>query len=90
MAVDAPPVTFARSCGHDADAVMTCRHCGGEMKPRDLKLRVQGTRLGQDRNQFPVFRRLQSQRLILSETLILSERRVGGSPEVAEHLRRRR
>ncbi|HEY6787145.1 MAG TPA: helix-turn-helix domain-containing protein [Trebonia sp.] len=40
-AVDAPPVTFTHSCGHDVDAVMTCRHCGGEIEPRDLKLRVQ-------------------------------------------------
>lgn len=40
-AVDAPPVTFTHSCGHDADAVMTCLHCGGEIEPRELKLRVQ-------------------------------------------------
>jgi DNA-binding HxlR family transcriptional regulator len=37
-AVDAPPSTLTHSCGHDLDAVMMCRHCGTEVKPRDLKL----------------------------------------------------
>ena len=39
-AVDSPPSAFEHSCGHDLDAVMTCRHCGEEVKPGDLKLRV--------------------------------------------------
>jgi DNA-binding HxlR family transcriptional regulator len=38
--VDAPPATFTHSCGHALDAVMTCRHCGAEVKSDDLELHV--------------------------------------------------
>jgi DNA-binding HxlR family transcriptional regulator len=39
-AVDAPPAAFAHSCGHDLDAALVCRHCGGEVRSDDLELRV--------------------------------------------------
>jgi DNA-binding HxlR family transcriptional regulator len=39
-AVESPPATFTHSCGHDLDAVTTCRHCGAEVQPADLKLHV--------------------------------------------------
>jgi DNA-binding HxlR family transcriptional regulator len=39
-AVDAPPAAFTHSCGHDLDAAMVCRHCGGEVQSDDLELRV--------------------------------------------------
>jgi DNA-binding HxlR family transcriptional regulator len=40
-AIDAPPPTaFEHSCGRDLDPVMTCRHCGGEVDPDDLRVRV--------------------------------------------------
>jgi DNA-binding HxlR family transcriptional regulator len=39
-AMDTPPAAFEHACGHDLDSVMTCRHCGEEVRPRDLKLRV--------------------------------------------------
>jgi DNA-binding HxlR family transcriptional regulator len=39
-AVDAPPAAFTHSCGHDLDAAMVCRHCGGEVGFDDLELRV--------------------------------------------------
>jgi DNA-binding HxlR family transcriptional regulator len=82
-AVDTPPVTFTHSCGHAADAVMTCRHCGGEIEPRDLELRVQAP--GWDRKG-PVAAHDGS--AINPRAAVLRERRVGGRPEVAEHLRR--
>ena len=39
-AVDAPPAAFTHSCGHDLDAALVCRHCGGEVSSDDLELRV--------------------------------------------------
>src|SRR5262249_17664783 len=39
-AVDAPPAAFTHSCGHDLDAALVCRHCGGEVHSDDLELRV--------------------------------------------------
>lgn len=40
-AIDAPPPSvFEHTCGHDLDPVMTCRHCGGEVRPDDLRVRV--------------------------------------------------
>ncbi len=39
-AVDAPPAAFTHSCGHDLDAALVCRHCGGEVRSGDLELRV--------------------------------------------------
>jgi len=39
-AVDSPPAAFEHSCGHDLDAVMSCRHCGEEVNTRDLKVRA--------------------------------------------------
>ncbi len=39
-AVDTPPVTFAHSCGHDLAPAVICRHCGAEVSPDDLELRV--------------------------------------------------
>lgn len=39
-AVDSPPAVFTHSCGHDLDAVMVCRHCGGEVHSDDLRMRV--------------------------------------------------
>jgi DNA-binding HxlR family transcriptional regulator len=39
-AVDAPPAVFAHSCGHDLDAALVCRHCGGEVHSDDLRMRV--------------------------------------------------
>jgi DNA-binding HxlR family transcriptional regulator len=39
-AVEAPPVAFGHSCGHDLDPVLTCRHCGEEVSRNDLEVRV--------------------------------------------------
>jgi DNA-binding HxlR family transcriptional regulator len=40
-AIDAPPPNaFEHTCGHDLDPAMICRHCGEEVDPGDLKLRV--------------------------------------------------
>ena len=40
-AIDAPPpTTFEHSCGHGFDPAMTCRHCGAEVDPGDLTVRV--------------------------------------------------
>ena len=39
-AVDTPPTAFAHSCGHDLDTALVCRHCGEEVSPDDLELRV--------------------------------------------------
>jgi DNA-binding HxlR family transcriptional regulator len=55
-AIDAPPPTaFEHTCGRDLDPAMTCRHCGEEVDPDDLKVRVvaegwtrQGPALGRD------------------------------------------
>jgi DNA-binding HxlR family transcriptional regulator len=39
-AVDEPPAAFLHSCGHDLDASVVCRHCGENVDPDDLRLRV--------------------------------------------------
>jgi DNA-binding HxlR family transcriptional regulator len=39
-AVDAPPTVFDHSCGHELDAVVSCRHCGREVLPGELSIRV--------------------------------------------------
>ena len=39
-AVDSPPAVFRHSCGHDLDPAVICRHCGTEVSPDDLRLRV--------------------------------------------------
>jgi DNA-binding HxlR family transcriptional regulator len=39
-AVDAPPSVFRHTCGHDLDTAVVCRHCGEEVSPDDLRLRV--------------------------------------------------
>ncbi len=39
-AVDSPPAAFGHSCGHDLDTAVVCRHCGEEVNPDDLRLRV--------------------------------------------------
>jgi DNA-binding HxlR family transcriptional regulator len=39
-AVESPPAVFTHSCGHDLDAAVICRHCGGEVDSDDLELHV--------------------------------------------------
>ena len=39
-AVDSPASVFTHSCGHDLDAAFVCRHCGQEVNPDDVHLRV--------------------------------------------------
>ncbi len=40
-AIDAPPPSvFEHTCGHDLDPAMICRHCGEEVDPDDLRVRV--------------------------------------------------
>ena len=39
-AVDAPSSVFRHTCGHDLDPAVICRHCGGDVDPDDLRLRV--------------------------------------------------
>jgi DNA-binding HxlR family transcriptional regulator len=39
-AVDTPPGVFTHSCGHDLDPAMMCRHCGAEVRPDDVTMRV--------------------------------------------------
>jgi DNA-binding HxlR family transcriptional regulator len=39
-AVDSPPSVFDHVCGHELDAAVTCRHCGAEVDPGDLTVRV--------------------------------------------------
>jgi DNA-binding HxlR family transcriptional regulator len=39
-AVASPPAAFEHACGHDLDTAMVCRHCGDEVNPADLGLRV--------------------------------------------------
>lgn len=39
-AVASPPAVFGHSCGHDLDQAVVCRHCGQEVDPDDLRLRV--------------------------------------------------
>jgi DNA-binding HxlR family transcriptional regulator len=83
-AVDVPPSTFTHSCGHDLDAVMTCRHCGAEVKPGELELHMLTP--GWDRRgPVPADGSASD-----PQATVLRQRRVGGSPEVAEHLRRLR
>ena len=38
--VDAPPSVFDHACGHELDPAMVCRHCGAEVYPGDLTVRV--------------------------------------------------
>jgi DNA-binding HxlR family transcriptional regulator len=82
--VDAPSATFTHSCGHDLDTVMTCRHCGAEVKSDDLELHVLAP--GWDRRgPVPADGSASD-----PQATVLRQRRVGGGPEVAEHLRRLR
>ncbi|MEO3784227.1 helix-turn-helix domain-containing protein [Actinocorallia sp. B10E7] len=37
---DEPPVAAAHTCGHPLDLVFTCRHCGAEVRPEDIRLTV--------------------------------------------------
>jgi DNA-binding HxlR family transcriptional regulator len=39
-AVDTPAAAFSHSCGHDLDTAVVCRHCGEEVDPDDVQLRV--------------------------------------------------
>ena len=39
-AVDSPPTAFEHSCGHDLDPAVICRHCGAEIVPEELRVRV--------------------------------------------------
>jgi DNA-binding HxlR family transcriptional regulator len=39
-AVDTPPTAFEHKCGHDLDPAVTCRHCGAEIVPEELRVRV--------------------------------------------------
>ena len=39
-AVDSPPSVFDHVCGHELDPAITCRHCGAEVDPSDLRVRV--------------------------------------------------
>jgi DNA-binding HxlR family transcriptional regulator len=39
-AVDAPPTAFEHSCGHELDPEVICRHCGTEIVPEELTVRV--------------------------------------------------
>jgi DNA-binding HxlR family transcriptional regulator len=39
-AVDSPPSAFEHGCGHELDPAVVCRHCGGEIVPEELKVRV--------------------------------------------------
>ena len=74
--VDEPPTTFTHSCGHDLDTVMTCRHCGAEVRPDDVKLHVLAP--GWDRKgPVPAGGGASGPR-----ATVLPERRVGGGPEV--------
>ena len=50
-AVDSPPTAFEHSCGHDLDPEVICRHCGVEIVPEELRVRVLAsgwTRTGPD------------------------------------------
>ena len=35
-----PPAAVGHSCGEDLDALYVCRHCGDEVRNRDLELRM--------------------------------------------------
>jgi DNA-binding HxlR family transcriptional regulator len=39
-AVESPPTAFEHSCGHDLDPEVICRHCGVEIVPEELRVRV--------------------------------------------------
>jgi DNA-binding HxlR family transcriptional regulator len=39
-AVDAPPSVFDHTCGHELDPVLTCRHCGEEVRADSQQVRV--------------------------------------------------
>src|ERR1700689_2774763 len=38
--VDSPPSVFEHVCGHELDPAVVCRHCGQEIKPDELRVRV--------------------------------------------------
>ncbi|WP_327327326.1 helix-turn-helix transcriptional regulator [Streptomyces sp. NBC_01210] len=38
--VDEPPAVFGHSCGEELEMVHSCRHCGEEVVPEDLRLDV--------------------------------------------------
>ncbi|GAA3219434.1 helix-turn-helix domain-containing protein [Actinocorallia longicatena] len=38
--VDEPPVVVEHSCGHELDVLRSCRHCGDEVRPADVRLDV--------------------------------------------------
>jgi DNA-binding HxlR family transcriptional regulator len=38
--VDSPPTVFDHVCGHELDPAVVCRHCGAEIYPGDLTVRV--------------------------------------------------
>ncbi|MCX4820739.1 hypothetical protein OG883_12615 [Streptomyces sp. NBC_01142] len=40
MTSPTPPAVFSHSCGEELDMVHSCRHCGEEVVPDDLRLRV--------------------------------------------------
>lgn len=37
---DEPPILFEHVCGHNLEIVTSCRHCGEEVRDRDLRARV--------------------------------------------------
>lgn len=37
---DEPPVLAAHTCGSPLDVAVTCRHCGAEVRPEDIRLTV--------------------------------------------------
>ena len=39
-AVATKPAEFGHSCGHELDTAVVCRHCGAEIYPDDLNVRV--------------------------------------------------
>jgi DNA-binding HxlR family transcriptional regulator len=34
------PVSFSHTCGHEIDTAAICRHCGAEVDPDDIRMRV--------------------------------------------------
>ena len=39
--VESPPTVFEHTCGHALNPAMTCRHCGAEVVPDELRVRGQ-------------------------------------------------
>ena len=37
--VESPPTVFEHTCGHVLQPAMTCRHCGAEVDPGELRMR---------------------------------------------------